>query len=84
LLHAGLPVSISSDDPSLFQYQGVTLDYVYAFIAWELDLADLKQLALNSILYSSIDEEYKKEGSQFRKFFDYKWERFLDYIIGKY
>ena len=42
LLHAGLPVSISSDDPAFFHYDGVTLDYVYAFLAWELDLADLK------------------------------------------
>ena len=42
LLMDGVPVSISPDDPCLFHYDGVTLDYVYAFLAWELDLADLK------------------------------------------
>lgn len=48
-LHEGLPVSINPDDPGFWGYEGVTLDYVYAFLAWDLDLADLKQLALNSI-----------------------------------
>ena len=57
LLQAGVPVSISSDDPSLFHYDGVTLDFVYAFLAWELNLADLKQLCVNSITYSSLDEK---------------------------
>jgi len=41
-LHQGLPVSISSDDPGFMGYEGVTLDYLYCFLAWDLDLADLK------------------------------------------
>ena len=41
-LHQGIPVSISPDDPGFFGYEGVTLDYVYIFLAWELNLADLK------------------------------------------
>ena len=57
LLQAGVPVSISSDDPALFHCDGVTLDFVYAFLAWELDLADLKQLCVNSITYSTINEK---------------------------
>ncbi len=43
-LHQGIPVSINPDDPGFFDAEGVTLDYVYAFMAWELDLADLKKL----------------------------------------
>jgi len=42
MLHAGMPVSISPDDPGFWNYEGVTLDYVYIFLAWELNLADLK------------------------------------------
>lgn len=42
LMHHGLQVSISSDDPGFFNYQGVTLDYAYVTLAWELDLMDLK------------------------------------------
>ena len=49
--------SISSDDPGFFNYKGVTLDYVYVTLAWELDIADLKKLSLNGITYSSIDEK---------------------------
>jgi adenosine deaminase CECR1 len=81
LLQAGVPCSISSDDPALFHYDGVTLDFCYAFLAWELDLADLKQLCVNSIDYASISNTEKHH---LRKFFEYKWKRFLDYIIGKY
>lgn len=42
LMNRGVQVSISSDDPGLFGYEGVTLDYVYATGAWELTVRDLK------------------------------------------
>jgi len=61
LLSEGVQMSISSDDPGFFNYRGVTLDYVYATLAWQLDIADLKQLSLNGIKYSSVDEASKKE-----------------------
>lgn len=80
-LHAGIPVSISPDDPGFMSYHGVTLDYVYAFLAWDLDLDDLKKLCINSIKYSSLSKEDRE---QLHKFFLYKWKRFLDYVIGKY
>jgi len=80
-LHQGIPVSISSDDPGFFGYTGTTLDYLYVFIAWDLDIADLKQLCLNSLEYASVSEKDKDEISEF---FDYKWNRFLDFVIGKF
>ena len=61
LLHHGVQVSISSDDPGFFNYQGVTLDYAYVALAWELDLMDLKQLSLNGIKYSSVTDAVKKD-----------------------
>ena len=61
LMHQGLQVSISSDDPGFFNYSGVTLDYVYVAIAWELDLMDLKKLSLNGIKYSSVTDAVKKD-----------------------
>ena len=81
LLCQGVPVSINPDDHGFFNSPGVTLDYVVAFLEWELSLADLKQLAINSIEYSSISQ---KEKSELRKFFDWKWRRFLSYVRGKY
>ena len=80
-LHQGLPVSISPDDPGFMGYEGVTLDYLYVFICWELDIADLKQLVLNSIKYSSVTKDQKED---LNTFFEYKWNRFLDYVLAKY
>lgn len=80
-LHQGLPVSINPDDPGFMGYDGVTLDYLYAFLSWDLDLADLEQLALNSLTYASIPEDEKQKILQF---FDYKWQRFLDHVITRY
>lgn len=80
-LHQGIPVSISSDDPGFMGYEGVTLDYLYVYLSWDLDIADLKKLALNSITYASITAQEKEK---LKLFFDYKWDRFLDTIIGKY
>jgi adenosine deaminase CECR1 len=56
MLNKGLQVSISSDDPGFFGYEGVTMDYLYTFLAWDLDLRDLKKLSLNGITYSSVDD----------------------------
>ena len=81
LLHAGVPICLSSDDPAFFDYHGVTLDYLYTFIAWELNLADLKKLAINSLKYASITQAEKEE---IFKFFTYKWQLFIDYVIQKY
>ena len=80
-LHQGIPVSISPDDPGFFDAEGVTLDYVYAFLAWELDLADLKKLCLNSLNYASISEDEKRK---LRPFFDDRWKRFLEFVKSKF
>uniref|UniRef100_A0A7S3FU79 Adenosine deaminase domain-containing protein n=1 Tax=Strombidium rassoulzadegani TaxID=1082188 RepID=A0A7S3FU79_9SPIT len=80
-LHQGLPLTISSDDPGFMSYEGVTLDYVYVYMSWDLDIADLKQLALNTIKYSSVSDDQKPK---YYEFFEIKWQKFVDYIIGRY
>ena len=80
-LHQGLPVSINPDDPGFMGYEGVTLDYLYAFLSWDLDIADLKKLCLNSLTYASITDHEKQN---ILTLFHYKWERFLDMVITKY
>jgi adenosine deaminase CECR1 len=42
LINQGLQISLNSDDPGFYNYQGVTLDFAYAFLAWELTVRDLK------------------------------------------
>ena len=81
LLTQGVKVSISPDDHGFFSSPGVTLDYLVAYLSWDLSLNDLKQLCLNSLEFASISEEDKPK---IRKFFDMKWKIFLAYVRGKY
>lgn len=64
LTYKGLQFSISSDDPGFFDYKGVTLDYAYLTLAWELNIRDLKKVSLNGITYSSISQDKKNYLSQ--------------------
>ena len=75
MLHKGLQASINSDDPGLFGYEGVTMDYFMACIAWELDIRDLKKLSLNGIVYSSLSADEKKYLKN--EIFPKKWKEFI-------
>lgn len=50
---------------------------MYVTLAWELDIADLKKLSLNGIIYSSIDDESKKG---LRELFDMKWNEWIEML----
>lgn len=80
LLNQGLQITISADDPGFYNYYGVTPDYAYAFLAWELTVQDLKQLAMNGIKYSSLSEEDKEV--HMAKF-DKDWNTFIHNFIAK-
>lgn len=58
-LTQNIPISISSDDPGVFGYVGVTPDYWAIWLAWNLDLGTLKKIILNSITYSSLSAAEK-------------------------
>ena len=60
LLNQGVQMSINSDDPGFWDYDNLTLDFAYVFIAWELTLSDLKKLVWNGVKYSSVTEEEKE------------------------
>ena len=60
LLANGVACSINSDDPGVYGYDGLSYDFWVAFMAWDLDVAKLKKLITNSIVYSSLSEEAKK------------------------
>lgn len=60
-LAQGIQCSVSSDDPAVFGYNGVTYDYWTIFLAWELDLRAMKKLAMNSITYSLLSKSEKEE-----------------------
>jgi adenosine deaminase CECR1 len=59
-INAGLPVVLSSDDPGIMRHS-LSHDFYVAFMAWGLDLRDLKQLAIDSLVHSAMNSEEKRK-----------------------
>ncbi len=74
-LRRGVNCVISSDDPLIFDYQGLSYDFWSVTLAWELDLAALKKLTRNSIEYAALTEEEK---AQAMKVWEQRWGEFVD------
>jgi adenosine deaminase len=51
----GLQISLNSGHPGILGYHDVSLDYLAAFVAWDLGLKDLKKISLNGLNHSSLD-----------------------------
>lgn len=77
LMSDNFPVVISSDDPGLWGASGLSYDFYEALMglggAWA-DLATLKQLAMNSIMQSSLSAAEKKATFQL---WSEKWDKFV-------
>jgi len=58
-LKRGVTVSLCSDDPVCQEHEQLTDDFFAAVVCWDLTLCDVKQLAINSILYSGADAKQK-------------------------
>ena len=78
LMQKGVAVTINSDDPTFWGYSKLSLDFTYGFIAWQLDLKDVKQLAINSIKQSSISENLKPN---LLKKFHQNWNEFITAML---
>lgn len=74
-INKGIPIAISSDDPQIFNYRGLTYDFWTAYMAWELDLRQLKQLCLNSLIYSGLHGEDREEAL---KYFRTQWNNWVE------
>ncbi|CAG5047733.1 unnamed protein product [Parnassius apollo] len=77
-LAQGLPVVLSSDDPGVWEADPLSEDFYVAFVAVASRLSDLrmlKQLALNSIKYSALDNTTK---SRILRIFHFKWNDFIN------
>jgi adenosine deaminase CECR1 len=75
-INSGLPVVICPDDPGIWKCT-FSYDFYAAFMAWGLDLKCLKQLAMNSLIYSAMDPEEKERALEFwRK----KWAEFITWL----
>jgi adenosine deaminase CECR1 len=58
-INAGFRVVLSPDDPAIMRHS-FSHDFYVAFMAWGLDLRSLKQLAMNSLLYSAMTPAEKE------------------------
>ncbi|XP_058798446.1 adenosine deaminase 2-like [Phymastichus coffea] len=75
------PVVVSNDDPSYWDAQGLSYDFYETFVgimSREADLRALKQLAINSIVYSSLNADEQKRAFQI---FDNSWRTFVANLI---
>ena len=61
LYKEGIPIVLAPDDPGTFGYDNVTVDWYMVYLGWGLNLGDLKQIALNSLLYSGMTEAEKSD-----------------------
>ncbi|MEM1325753.1 MAG: hypothetical protein AAGI23_07365 [Bacteroidota bacterium] len=73
-LRRGIACSISSDDPLIFGYNGLSYDYWSIYMAWELDLAALKQLSKNGLKYAAMEEVEKEKAL---REWERRWEKFV-------
>ncbi|XP_077401642.1 adenosine deaminase 2-A isoform X3 [Vanacampus margaritifer] len=77
LMSEGHPMVISSDDPSMFGTSGLSYDFYQAFVGiggLNANVGTLKELALNSLRYSSLPETLKDTG---RAMWQRKWDAFI-------
>jgi adenosine deaminase CECR1 len=75
-INSGLPVVLSSDDPGIFR-SSLSHDYFVAFMAWGLDLKALKQLAINSLQYSTMTAAEK---SRAMAAWQERWTAFIAWV----
>ena len=61
LLANNVNISINSDDPAVFGYEGLSYDFWIAFMNWDLTVKNLKKLVFNSIDYSSLNSSEKQK-----------------------
>ncbi|MEQ9301742.1 MAG: hypothetical protein RIF33_24390 [Cyclobacteriaceae bacterium] len=78
LIRKGVQITISSDDPAIYQYEGLTYDYWSILLAWQLDLRSLKKLSMNGILYSTLTDDEK---STAMGYWEADWKEFIDIIL---
>ncbi|KAH9489264.1 hypothetical protein Btru_057637 [Bulinus truncatus] len=84
LIAKGAPVVVSSDDPPVWLASPLSHDFYMALMALgsvDDDLRLLKQLAINSITFSSMNDAEKLNA---RAKWQMRWDTFIDDVIAKY
>ncbi|CAE6486001.1 unnamed protein product [Rhizoctonia solani] len=80
LLNNGVSVALCPDDPSVFGNMGLSFDFFQVIVASEVtNILSLKQLARQSLEYSSLDVEDKKRAIEI---WEKRWDAYIDEIIS--
>ncbi|XP_066523918.1 adenosine deaminase 2-A isoform X2 [Hoplias malabaricus] len=77
LMSEGHPMVVSSDDPTLFGTTGLSYDFYEIFVGiggLSANVGTLKELALNSIRYSSLPRALKDKATTI---WQQKWDKFI-------
>lgn len=77
LFSEGYPIVVSNDDPGLWGARALSYDFYEAFMALmsaHADLRSLKQLAMNSLIYSTLSDSEKKKALDI---WQKKWNDFV-------
>ncbi|KAH8303635.1 hypothetical protein KR018_009187, partial [Drosophila ironensis] len=83
LVASGVPIVISSDDPSFWRCAPLSHDFYFAFLGIapvRADLRFLKSLAMNSLRYSALEGEEKKVA--FAKW-QTLWDKWIDDLLAQ-
>eukprot|EP01135_Chromosphaera_perkinsii_P001838 Nk52_evm17s211 gene=Nk52_evmTU17s211 len=74
---------ISSDDPSMWDIEGLTYDWYDAFMGFDtlLGLPFLKKMAINSLQYAAMSSSDIANAMQR---WEIQWNIFIDYLIDQY
>lgn len=73
-LKRGVTIALCSDDPMFFEHETLVDDFFAAIVCWDLNVADIKQLCINSILCSGLDT---KSRSALIKSWTKDWKEFV-------
>ncbi|KAF2898263.1 hypothetical protein ILUMI_07904 [Ignelater luminosus] len=81
LIAQGFPIVVCNDDPGFWGAKGLSYDWYMVYMGMaskDAGLEFLKQLALNSLKYSSLPENEKNQAI---RDWNVSWEKFIDDLI---
>ncbi|KAI9448908.1 hypothetical protein BJY52DRAFT_1309800 [Lactarius psammicola] len=81
MINQGVPVTLNSDDPSVFGAMGLSYDFYQVFVSSETTgLMTLKQIALDSIEFSTLETEEKIRAASL---WEKRWHEFVDDLVNR-
>ncbi|EPQ28590.1 uncharacterized protein PFL1_03893 [Pseudozyma flocculosa PF-1] len=82
LLNDNVALTLSSDDPSIFENFGLSYDFYQLLVSSDAtSLASLGVIARRSIRYTLADEHQRQK---WELDFDRQWSAFVDWVVGEF